>query len=391
MATTTATSTSTATPTRTATSTATATATATALLALALFTALPARAARLKELTDVQGVRDNEIYGYGLVVGLSGTGDSERVFFTQQSVAGMLGRLGVRVDPREVRARNVAAVMVTARLAAFARPGGHLDVTVASLGNARSLSGGVLLITPLSAADGQVYAVAQGAVQAGGYAAGAQGSSVSRNTPTAGRVPGGGTVERAVLPKLEGTLVLGLKRPDFTTASRVAAAVNKELGEGSARALDPAAVEITPPSGTEGDLVGLLAKVEALEVDADGRARIVVSERTGTVVAGDRVRIRPVAVAHGGLQVSISTTPVVSQPGPTFGQNPNTAARTVVERVATPAASEESRQAVALPATTTVEELAKALNLLGASSRDLISILQAMKAAGAFDAELEVI
>jgi len=359
-----------------------------ALLALAL--ALPARAARLKELADVQGVRDNEIFGYGLVVGLAGTGDSERVFFTQQSVAGMLGRLGVRIDPRDVRARNVAAVMVTARLPAFTRPGTHLDVAVASLGNARSLAGGVLLITPLNGPDGNVYAVAQGAVQVGGYDAAAAGSSVRKNTPTAGRVPTGGTVERAVAPKLEGPLLLGLKRPDFTTASRVAAAVNKALGEGTARALDPAAVEITPP-GDAPDVVAVLARVEALEVELDGRARIVVSERTGTVVAGDRVRIRPVAIAHGGLQVSVTSAPVISQPGPSLSRDPNTQARTVVERVATPSASEESRQAVALPSTATVEDLAKALNALGATARDLVSILQAMKVAGAFDADLEVI
>jgi len=359
-----------------------------------LFLALPARGAvRLKELADVQGVRDNELFGYGLVVGLAGTGDSERVFFTQQSVAGMLGRLGVRVEPRDVRARNVAAVMVTARLPGFARPGARLDVAVASLGNARSISGGLLLVTPLTAADGQVYAVAQGPVQAGGYAAGASGSSLSKNTPTTGRVPGGGTVERGVVPKLEGPLLLALRRPDFTTASRVVAAVNGALGDGVARALDPAAIEITPPAD-QPDVVALLARVEALEVEADGRARVVISERTGTVVAGERVRIRPVAVAHGGLQVAIASTPVVSQPNPFSsgapGQ-PGGGARTVVERSAVPTASEESRQAVALPATASVEDLAKALNALGATARDLVSILQAMKAAGALDAELEVI
>lgn len=359
-----------------------------------LLLALPARGAvRLKELADVQGVRDNELFGYGLVVGLAGTGDSERVFFTQQSVAGMLGRLGVRVEPRDVRARNVAAVMVTARLPGFARPGARLDVSVSSLGNARSISGGLLLVTPLTAADGQVYAVAQGPVQAGGYAAGAAGSSLSKNTPTTGRVPGGGTVERGVVPKLEGPLLLALRRPDFTTASRVAAAINGALGEGAARALDPAAIEVAPPAD-QPDVVALLAKVEALEVEADGRARVVISERTGTVVAGERVRIRPVAVAHGGLQVAIASTPLVSQPSPfstgTPGQ-PGGGARTVVERSAVPTASEESRQAVALPATASVEDLARALNALGATARDLVSILQAMKAAGALDAELEVI
>jgi flagellar P-ring protein precursor FlgI len=364
-------------------------------LALALLTVLPSpthAAVRVKELADVQGVRDNELFGYGLVVGLAGTGDSERILFTQQSLAGMLGRLGIRIDPKEVRARNVAAVMVTARLPAFARAGSRLDVSAASLGNATSLAGGVLLITPLTAADGQVYAVAQGAVQVGGYDVSAAGSSVRKNTPTAGRVPAGATIERSVAPSLDGpTLVLGLRRPDFTTASRVAAAVSAALGGKGAKALDPASVEVTVPEAFKADPVGLLAKLEALEVEADGRARVVVSERTGTVVAGERVRIRPVAVSHGGLQVSVSVKPVVSQPNPTFGQNPNANARTVVEPIGTPEASEESRATIALPATATVEELARALTTLGASARDLVSILQAMKAAGALDADLEVI
>ncbi len=349
----------------------------------------PAAAERIKELAEVQGVRDNDLFGYGLVVGLAGSGDTERILFTQQSVAGMLGRLGIRVSAADVRSRNVAAVMVTARLPAFARPGTHLDVTVASLGNARSLAGGVLLVTPLGAGDGHTYAVAQGPVQAGGYDLRAFGSSVGRNTPTSGRVPSGGTVERAVAPSLEGPLVFSLKRPDFTTASRIAAAIDGAVGQGAAHALDPAAVEVKPPAG-QTDLVALVARLEALEVEADARARVVVSERTGTVVAGERVRIRPVMVAHGGLQVAVTSTPVVSQPSPLSG-NRNQAARTVVEHLATPSAVEESRQAVALPATATVQDLARALNLLGATARDLVSILQAMKAAGALDADLEVI
>ena len=386
---------------------ATATAVVAALAALVLAFPCPCRAAvRLKDLADVQGVRENELLGYGLVVGLAGTGDTERVLFTQQSLAGMLGRLGVRVDPKDVRARNVAAVMVTARLPAFSRPGNHLDVAVASLGNARSLGGGILLLTPLNAADGQVYAVAQGAVQVGGYDVLAAGSSLSKNTPTAGRVPAGATVERAVTPSLSGpTLILGLHRPDFTTASHIAAAINAKLGAATppagapppapagmaARALDSAAVEVTVPERFRADPVGLMAQLEVLEVEADGRARVVVSERTGTVVAGERVRIRPVAVSHGGLQVSISLQPLVSQPGASFSQAPNPNARTVVSQTGAPSANEESRGVIALPATTTVQDLAKALSTLGASARDLVSILQAMKAAGALDAELEVI
>ncbi len=403
------------TPTPTSTSTSTATAVVAALAALVLAFPVPCPAAvRLKDLADVQGVRENELLGYGLVVGLAGTGDTERVLFTQQSLAGMLGRLGVRVNPTDVRARNVAAVMVTARLPAFSRPGNHLDVAVASLGNARSLGGGILLLTPLNAADGQVYAVAQGAVQVGGYDVLAGGSSLSKNTPTTGRVPAGATVERAVTPSLAGpTLVLGLHRPDFTTANRIAAAINAKLGAAgsaptqaatppaapppavragpAARALDSAAVEVTVPERFHADPVALMAELEVLEVEADGRARVVVSERTGTVVAGERVRIRPVAVSHGGLQVSISLQPVISQPGASFSQAPNPNARTVVAQTGAPSANEESRGVIALPATTTVQDLAKALSTLGASARDLVSILQAMKAAGALDAELEVI
>ena len=351
-------------------------------------------AVRVKDLASVQGVRENELFGYGLVVGVAGTGDSDRVLFTQQSVAGMLGRLGIRIDPREARARNVAAVMVTARLPAFTRPGTHLDVAVASLGDARSLAGGLLLLTPLSAADGQIYAVAQGPVQTGGYTVSAASSSVVKNTPTAGRVPSGATVERAVTPSLAGEkLVFSLHRPDFTTANRVAQALSTALGgtPPAARAVDAASVEITVPAAFKDDPVGLVAKLEVLEVEADGRARVVVSERTGTVVAGERVRIRPVAISHGGLQVSVSVQPLVSQPNPGVSQNPNPNVRTVVEQMGTPSASEESRGVLALPATTTVQDLAKALNTLGASSRDLVSILQAMKAAGALDAELEVI
>ncbi|HUK65958.1 MAG TPA: flagellar basal body P-ring protein FlgI [Anaeromyxobacteraceae bacterium] len=366
------------------------------LFALSAFLlALPASAlatVRLKEIADVEGMRDNDLFGYGLVIGLNGSGDTERVLFTQQSIAGMLGRLGIRVDPQKVGARNVAAVIVTARLPVFTRPGSRLDVSVGSLGNARSLSGGVLLLTPLAAADGQVYAVAQGAVQVGGYDVSAAGSSVSKNTPTSGRVPSGATVERAVAPSLNGsTLTLSLRHPDFTTASRMAEALNSALGGKGAKALDAAAVEVTVPEAFKDNPVGLLAKLEVLEVDEDVEARVVVSERTGTVVAGERVRIRPVAISHGGLQVSVTSQQVVSQPAPNFGQNPNTNARTVVGEQAVPTASEESRATLALPATTTVQDLAKALNSLGASARDLVSILQAMKAVGALDADLEVI
>ncbi len=359
------------------------------LFVLASVLALGAQGAaapvRVKELAEVQGVRDNVLYGYGLVVGLAGTGDSERVFFTSQSISGMLGRLGIRIDPRDVRVRNVAAVMTTARLPSFSRAGTRIDVTVSSMGNARSLAGGVLLVTPLTGADGAVYALAQGPVQAGGYDVSAAGSRLQKNQPTSGTVPGGGTVERAVTPEIgTSAVVLGLRRPDFTTATRIAAAITTSVGEGSARALDPAAVEIKIPEEWKGRVPALLAQVEALEVDPDQRARIVVSERTGTIVAGQGVRIRAVAVAHGDLSISVLQTPYVAQPAPL------SSGRTVTARTATVDAREGVKPAVALPSTSSVDELVKALNLLGVGARDLIAVLQAMKAAGAIDADVEV-
>ena len=356
------------------------------LSVLLVSSAASAASVRVRELTHVVGVRDNELFGYGLVVGLTGTGDTERVFFTSQSISGMLGRLGIRVDPAMVRSRNVAAVMVTARMPTFARAGGHMDVTVSALGNARSLQGGTLLFTPLQGADGEVHAVAQGPVQAGGYNAQSSGSMLQVNSPASGRVPGGGTVERPVVVDLgQGPLTLSLKSPDFTTASRIAQAVDGALGAGTARALDPAAVEVKVPEAFKDNVVGLLSQLEQLEVDAAGRAKVVLSERTGTVVAGEVVRLRPAAVSHGGLQIAIQQRPVVSQPGPLAR-----AGTTVNQPVSTLTAREESRGVAALPAASTVQDLAKALNALGATPRDLVSILQALNAAGALDADVEV-
>jgi flagellar P-ring protein precursor FlgI len=342
---------------------------------------------RIKELVEVQGVRENVLYGYGLVVGLAGTGDTEQVFFTSQSISGMLGRLGIRIDPTLVRVRNVAAVMVTSKLPSFSRPGTRIDVSVGSMGNARSLAGGVLLVTPLTGPDGQVYALAQGPVQAGGFDVGAFGSVMQKNQPTSGRVPAGGIIERAVTANLDkDPMVLGLKLPDFTTSNRIAEAINAALKDtAAARATDPAAVEVKIPAAYKGRTVALMTAIEAIEVESDQRARIVVSERTGTVVAGDRVRIHAVAVAHGGLSISIKNNPLISQPGPL------SRGRTAQANQATVDAKEKDKPVVALPATTTVEELVKALNLIGTTPRDLIAILQAMKAAGAIDADLDVI
>ena len=339
---------------------------------------------RIKDLTQVQGVRDNQLFGYGLVVGLNGTGDDQQVLFTAQSLSGMLGRLGVRINPKDMRFRDVAAVMVTASLPTFSRPGTRIDVNVSAMGDTRSLEGGVLLITPLAGGDGTVYAVAQGAVQVGGFEVAAAGSALRKNQPTSGLVPGGATVERTVAPDLSaGPLVLELKVPDFTTASRIAAAVNKALGDGSAKATDPAAVEVSSKDAKITP-VELMQKIERLEVDPDSRARVAISERTGTIVAGENVRLRPVMVAHGGLQISVVAHNFISQPAP-FSLG--------VTRVGTNAditATEQNNAAVAVQSTTTVTDLAKAINSLGANPRDLVEILQAMKAAGALDADLEV-
>lgn len=357
------------------------------ILALALVLSTPALAAkvRLKELTDVQGFRENALIGYGLVVGLTNTGDTEQVLFTMQSMSGLLGRLGVRIDPRDIRSRNVAAVMVTGKLPTFARAGAAIDVTVSAMGNARSLQGGTLLFTPLAGADGVVYAVGQGPVQVGGFDLQAAFASVRKNSPASGTVPGGATIEKAVVPNLgTGPLTLRLRRPDFTNASRIATAVNTAIGAGGAKALDAAAVEVALPPGQSP--VELLAQLEAIEVDADARAKVVVSERTGTVVLGETVRLRPAAVAHGGLRVSVQTTFGVSQPG-AFASS----GQTIVAPAQQVDAKEEEKSAVKMPKASTVDELVAALNAIGASPRDLIAILQALKAAGALDADIEVL
>jgi flagellar P-ring protein precursor FlgI len=357
------------------------------LLTLCFASTVFAAPARLKELVDVQGSRDNALLGYGLVVGLTNTGDTEQVLFTMQSVAGMLGRLGIRVDPRDIRSRNVAAVMVTAKLPTYSRPGATLDVTVSAMGNARSLQGGTLLMTPLSGADGQTYAVAQGPVQVGGFDVSAAFASIRKNTPTSATIPAGASVERAVAPKLDtGVLTLRLKRADFTNAARIATAIDGAIGASTAKALDAAAVEVKVPEAEKASPVFFLAKLEALEIDVDQRAKVVVSERTGTIVMGENVKLRPAAVSHGGLRIAIATQFAVSQP-PALA----TSAQTVVLPVQQAEALEQQRSAVSMPAASSVDELVKALNAIGASPRDLIAILQALKAVGSLDAELEVL
>ncbi len=338
---------------------------------------------RVKDLVDVNGVRKNALVGYGLVTGLQGQGDSGRVSFTAQSLSGMLGKLGVRVDPKDIAARNIAAVTVIAELPAFVRPGARLDVLVSSLGDARSLEGGTLIMTPLLAVDGKPYAVAQGPLQVGGFVVESGGSRLQKNLSTSARVPAGAVVERGIIPNLDGQpLMLTLKLPDATTVQRLATEVNKALGGNRAKALDAGAIVIE----SQGDLWGTLAAVEGLVVDVDQKAKVVISERTGTVVVGENVRLRPAAIAHGGLKIRIRSAPFVSQPG-AFSDG------TTISGSVGQVDGKEGKvgNLIALPAASTVQELTAALNALGVSARDLIAILQALRAAGALDADIEVL
>lgn len=359
--------------------------------AAALQSSAPAQV-RIKDLVNVRGVRENQLLGYGLVVGLQNTGDDQRSRFTIQSVVAMLNRLGVRMELAQVLVsltmRNVAAVIVTAQLPPFARRGGRLDVTVSSLSSATSLVGGVLLQTPLVGGDNQVYAVAQGPLAVGGFGAtGIAGNSAQRNHLTTARVASGAIVEREVAFDFgaEKEFVLALRRPDFTTASRIVKAVNESVGEAAARSSDPGTVAVKMPARFKGDPVGLLSTLESLTVTPDRVARVVIAERTGTVVMGSEVRIATVAVSHGNLNIQISTQWAVSQPQ-SFGRG-----QTVAVPQSDVQLKEDKRALAVVPQAVTIGELVRALNALGASSRDLISILQAIRASGALDAELEVL
>jgi flagellar P-ring protein precursor FlgI len=363
------------------------------IVAVAVFLAEPLLASpevRVKDLASIEGVRPNPLIGYGLVVGLQGTGDGTQAAFTIQSLANLLRRSGVTVPQSSIRVRNVAAVMVTAELLPFARPGQALDVQVSSMGDAKSLQGGTLLMTPLLGPDGGTYAVAQGAVSIGGafLGGGAAGNTLQKNHPTAGRIPGGAIVERSVPVDLASasTFRLLLDEPDFANASRIADAINASFGPGSARAEDPVGVRVFPPSSLAGDPVGLLAKVQAVEVRPDSLARVVINEKTGTVVMGSDVRVSKVALAHGNLTVEVRTRLEVSQPLP---YSPKGETVTVpVEEVAT---TEEPNSVIALEEGVSVGEIVQALNTLGVSARDMIAIFQAMRAAGALHAELVIL
>ncbi|MFN3296400.1 flagellar basal body P-ring protein FlgI [Caldimonas sp.] len=355
----------------------------------ALWWPLPAQAQRIKEVASVQGVRPNQLVGYGLVVGLDGTGDqTTQTPFTAQSITAMLQQMGVTIPPGvNMQLKNVAAVMVTAQLPPFAQPGQAIDVNVASLGNAKSLRGGTLIATPLKGADGQIYALAQGHLIVGGAGASAGGSKVQVNHLSAGRIPGGATVERSVpTPLHQGEfLQLDLNAADFHTARQVALAINRAKGEGVAEALDGRTVRVRAPQ-SPGERVAFLADIENLSVQgAAPAAKVVLNARTGSIVMNQAVTLLPAAVAHGNLSVTISSTPVISQPAPL------SRGETVVAEQADIRIKQDGGSLIEVPAGTQLTDVVRALNALGATPMDLLAILQAMKAAGALQAELEVI
>ena len=357
-------------------------------LVIAAGLAPPAAAqVRIKDIADIEGVRGNQIVGYGLVVGLPGTGDRLRTaVFTRQSLVGMLERLGVSTRDQEARldTRNVAAVMVTANLPAFARPGSRLDVAVSSLGDASNLTGGTLLVTPLLGADGEVYAVAQGAVATGAIAARGAGASVQRGVPTSARISSGAVVEREVPFELAGRdrVRLSLRNPDLTTAQRMAAAINRAAGAGSASATDPRTVVLLTGGR---DIARLLTDIEQLRVEPDQAAKVIIEEASGTIVMGANVRVSTVAIAQGNLTIRVTETPQVSQPQPLAGGETVVVPRTNIE-----VDDQRERRLGILPRSVTLEDLVRGLNSLGVGPRDMITILQTIKAAGALQAELEV-
>jgi flagellar P-ring protein precursor FlgI len=393
-----------------------------ALLALAAASAGGASASaasRVKDIVDFEGIRENMLVGYGLVVGLNGTGDSlNKSIFTRESLIGMLERLGVNARDAALRTNNVAAVMVTSTLPAFARQGSKVDVSVSTLGDAKSLLGGILLVTPMMGADGEVYAVAQGSVQTGFVAKGAA-ASITKGVPTSGRVSNGAIVEREIAFEMASmpSVNLMLRNPDLTTARRIAQVINAFLHAPAARPLDPSTVLLTVPGNTPGGVVGLITDIEQLRVEPDQIARVVIDEQNGVIVMGENVRISTVAIAQGNLTVKVTETPQVSQPNPFSPAglaapapviDPNTglpigngqdgvqfapgggAQTVVVPRTSITVDEQSDRRLAVLPEGVSLQQLVNSLNALGVGPRDMISILQAIKAAGALQAEIEV-
>jgi flagellar P-ring protein FlgI len=357
------------------------------LLAL-LVLALPqlCQAARIKDIAAFDGVRENQLIGYGLVVGLNGSGDTDQTKFPVQSLVGALERMGVTVGRSEITVKNVAAVMVTAQLPPFSKQGNRLDVLVSSVGDSKSLAGGTLLMAPLKGADGQIYAVAQGAILTNSFSYGGQASSAVKNHPTAGTVPGGALIERELPNVLAGKvgLKLNLHQSDFTTAARVAVVINERFKGGVATLTDPGSVQIAIPQSYQGRVVEFVAELERLDVNPDVTARVVMNERTGTIVMGENVRISTVAVSHGNLTVVVKETPRVSQPKALSGGTTTVVPRTDLKVI------EDRVNLSLLREGANLSEVVRGLNTLGVTPRDLLGIMQAIKAAGALNAELSV-
>ena len=359
-----------------------------ALIAFQLGTTPAGATSRIKDLANIEGVRQNQLVGYGLVVGLNGTGDTlNNIPFTKQSLQAMLERMGVNIRGATIRTGNVAAVMVTGNLPPFGTQGTRMDVTVSALGDSKNLQGGTLLVTPLLGADGNVYAVAQGSVTTNGFQAEGAAASVTRGVPSVGRIANGAIIEREIefalnrLPNVR----LALRNGDFTTAKRIAAAINDFLGAKSAEPLDPSTVQLTIPPEFKGNVVAFLTEIEQFQVEPDLGAKIIIDERSGIIVMGRDVRVATVAVAQGNLTVSISESPQVSQP------NPLSRGRTVVTPRSSVRVSEDGKKLALVKDGISLQQLVDGLNGLGIGPRDLIGILQAIKAAGAIEADIEVL
>src|SRR6201995_1882182 len=358
-----------------------------ALVALALSAMSAQATSRIKDLANIEGVRQNQLIGYGLVVGLNGTGDTlNNIPFTRQSLQAKLERLGVNNRGQTIRTGNVAAVMVTANLPAFSTQGTRIDVTGAALGDAKSLQGGTLLVTPLLGAHGNVFAVAQGSLPSGGFQAQGAAASITRGVPTVGRIANGAIIEREIEFALNrmSQVRLALRNADFTTAKRIAAAINDYLGVATAQPLDPSTVELSVPAQYKGNVVALLTEIEQLQIEPDLPAKIIIDERSGIIVMGRDVRVSTVAVAQGNLTVTISESPQVSQP------NPQSRGRTVVTPNSRVGVTEDGKKFAVVKDGVSLQQLVDGLNGLGIGPRDLIGILQAIKAAGAIEADIEV-
>lgn len=358
-------------------------------LTLVLFSFEANAVSRIKDIADFEGIRDNQLIGYGLVVGLNGTGDNiKSIDFTRESLISMLDKIGINARGGQIKSKNIAAVMVTASLPPFSRQGSKIDVMVSALGDAKNLQGGTLLVTPLVGADGAVYAVAQGQIAVSGVSASGATQSVSKGVPTSGRIPSGAIIENEIPFQLESlkSINIALRNPDFTTARRVANAINAMMGTTAANAIDPATITLNVPEDYKGKIVDLMTKVEQLQIQPDQLAKVVIDEGSGIVVIGKDVKINRLAIAQGNLTIKITDMPLVSQPLPFSGGETVVATETLID-----VEEETDTKLTVLDTGINLQELVDGLNSLGVTPRDLISILQAIKASGALQAEIEVI